>query len=139
MSLLNAEPPKPPTGVRKYVSIPLLILIVVLSVAIAGLLGYKFWNYSEERAVARFLTTLEQGDYREAYRIWQPSPSYTFQDFLASWGEQGDYGKIRNFQILGSRSKGPSTVIVTVRINNVEPPIDLVVDRATKGLAYSIF
>ena len=139
MSLLNAEPPKPPSGIRKYVSIPLLILIVVLAVAIVGLLGFKFWNYSEERAVSGFLTALEQGNYREAYNLWQPSPSYTFEDFLAAWGEQADYGKIRNFQILGSRSKGPSTVVVTVRINNVEPPIDLLVDRKTKGIAYSIF
>jgi len=30
-------------------------------------------------------------------------------------------------------------VIVVVRINSVDPPIDLLVDRKTKGLAYSIF
>ena len=51
----------------------------------------------------------------------------------------GDYGKIREFEILGSRSKGSNTVIVVVRINKVDPPIELLVDRKTKGLAYSIF
>jgi hypothetical protein len=118
---------------RKYVLLGLLVVIV------AGLLYYRFRNYPEERAVTHFLTTLEQGNYQEAYRLWQPSPSYSYRDFLHDWGAQGDYGKIREFEILGSKSKGPSTVVVTLKINNVDPPLDLIVDRQTKGLAYSIF
>jgi len=133
MTLLDAQPPKPPIKVGKYVLLGFLVLVV------AGLLYYRFRNYPEERAVARFLTTLEQGNYQEAYRLWQPSPSYSYQDFLGDWGAQGDYGKIREFEILGSKSKGPYTVVVTVKINNVSPPFDLIVDRQTKGLAYSIF
>ena len=133
MTLLDAKPPKSPIKVRKYVLLGLLIVVV------AGLLYYRFRNYPEERAAARFLTTLEHGNYQEAYRLWQPSPSYSYQDFLHDWGAQGDYGKIREFEILGSKSKGPSTVVVTLKINNVDPPLDLIVDRQTKGLAYSIF
>ncbi len=136
MTLLDAQPPKARAGIRKFLPLPLLLLLVLL---IAGLLGFRFRNYSEERAVARFLTTLEQGKYQGAYQLWQPSPSYTFTDFLHDWGAQGDYGKIREFEILGSKSKGSNTVIVTVRINNTDPPLDLLVDRRTKGLAYSIF
>ncbi len=136
MTLLDAKPPRLRTGIRKYLPLPILILIVLL---IGLLVGYRFWDYPEERVVSRFLTTLEQESYQEAYRLWQPSPSYAFGDFLHDWGEKGDYGKIREFQILRSKSKGPNTVIVTVRINNVSPPLDLLVDRRTKGLAYSIF
>ncbi len=139
MTLLDAKPPQPPkpaTGIQKYLPLPILILLVAL---IGSFLGYYFWNYREERAVSRFLTTLEREDYREAYRLWQPSPSYSFEDFLRDWGERGDFGKIRKFEILHSKSKGPNTVIVTVRINNVDPPLDLLVDRRNKGLAYSIF
>lgn len=134
MTLLDSKPPEPPSRKQRY----LLVLIPVLCV-VGGLLTYRFWNYPEERAVARFLTTLERGDYREAYRLWQPSPSYTYADFLHSWGDQGDFGKVREFRILGSKSKGSRTVIVTVRVNNVDPPLDLLVDRETKGLAYSVF
>jgi hypothetical protein len=101
--------------------------------------AYRLWDYREERAVSRFLNAVEQGNYREAYRLWQPSPSYSFDDFLHDWGEQGDYGRIRGFEILRSRSKGSSTVIVSVRINGVDPPLDLIVDRKTKGLAYSFY
>ena len=134
MTLLDAEPPKPQSALRKY--LPGVIALVVVT---GALLGYRLRNYPEERAVARFLTTLEEANFREAYRLWQPSPSYGFGDFMHDWGEQGDYGKLRQFEILGSKSKGSDAVIVTVRINGVDPPLDLVVDRRTKGLAYSPF
>lgn len=133
MTLLDAKPPAPSIKLWKPVVIGLVVVIV------ATALYFAFRNYPEERVVKRFLTTLEQGNYREAYRMWQPAPSYTYENFLHDWGEQGDYGKIREFSILGARTKGSDTVIVTVRINNVDPPLDLVVDRKTKGLAYSPF
>lgn len=133
MTLLDTRPPKS----RKFPKYA--VPVGLAAVAISVLLGFMFWNYPEERAVARFLNTVEQGEYREAYRLWQPSPSYTYDDFLHSWGDLGDYGKIREFKILGSKSKGSNTVIVAVRINNIDPPVDLLVDRKTKGLAYSIF
>ena len=134
MTLLDSQPPKPPNRKLRY-----LLALILVFLLVGGALGFRFRNYPEERAVARFLTTLKQGNYREAYRLWQPSPSYTYDDFLRSWGEQGDYGKIHEFEILGAKSKGSRTVIVTVRVNNVDPPLDLLVDRETKGLAYSVF
>jgi hypothetical protein len=133
MTLLDATPPKPPRKIRRYILVALAIIIVGAAVYVA------FRNFPEERAISRFLTALEQGNYREAYRLWQPSPTYSYADFLHDWGERGDYGKIRTFKILGSRSKGAQTVIVTVTINDEEPPRDLLVDRKTKGLAYSPF
>ena len=133
MTLLDAKPEKPKGILRRY-----LVLWILLLVGSAAILFILFRNYREERAVARFLTSLQQGQFREAYQLWQPGPSYTYEDFLAGWGEKGDYGKVREFEILGSRSKGSNTVIVVVRINQSRP-IDIVVDRKTKGLAYSVF
>ena len=138
MTLLDAKPPKPVTGIRKHVPLNVLILSAFLIAIIAGLLTFRFWNIKEEWAVSGFLTTIEQGNYQEAYRLWKPVPSYTFDNFIHDWGEKGDYGKIRQFEILGSESKG-SIAIVTVQINNVNPPLELVVDRKTLGLAYSNF
>ena len=138
MTLLDAKPPKPITGIRKHVPLSILILSAILIAIIAGLLAFRFWNFREERAVSRFMQTLEQGNYQEAYRLWQPTESYTFNDFIRDWGEKGDYGKIRQFEILGSESKG-SIAIVTVQINGVNPPLSLIVDRKTRGLAYSVF
>jgi hypothetical protein len=114
-------------------------VVAVFLMGLAILLAYRFRDWTEERAVERFLTAVEQGKYQEAYRLWQPSPSYSFNDFMHDWGEQGDYGKIREFQILGSRSRGSTSVVIRVRINHIDPPLDLVVDRNSKGLAYSPF
>ena len=138
MTLLDAKPLKPVTGIRKHVPLNVLILSAFLIAVIAGLVTFRFWNFREERAVNRFLTTLEQGNFQEAYRLWQPVRSYSFDDFLHDWGEKGDYGKIHEFEILRSESKG-AIAIVTVQINNVNPPLELVVDRKTLGLAYSNF
>lgn len=136
--LLDAEPPKPPGKIRRYVPLPLQILLILAFLGLAGFWAFHFWNWRQERAVSRFLTTLEEGKYPRAYQIWQPAPSYTYANFLNDWSEKGDYGKIRKFEILDSESKGQS-VVVTVRINNVDPPLDLVVDRKTNGLSYSPF
>lgn len=134
MTLLDAKSPKPQSAFHKYWPVMAIILM-----AIACLLAYRLRDFPEERAVDRFLTALERGDYQTAYRLWQPSPSYSFDDFMHDWGDHGDYGKITNFQLIQSRSRGSSTVVITVRINHIDPPLDLLVDRHTKGLAYSPF
>jgi hypothetical protein len=133
MTLLEAKPEKPKGLLRRY-----LVLWILLVVGTGSILFILLRNYSEERAVTRFLTALQQGQYREAYQLWQPGPSYTYEDFLSGWGEKGDYGRIREFKILGARSEGSKTVVVIVSINNT-PPIEIAVDRKTKGLAYSLF
>jgi hypothetical protein len=131
MTLLDATPPKPPRRIGRYILVALLVLIL------GGASYILFRNFPEEHAVSHFLTELEKGNYREAYQLWQPSATYTYDNFLHDWGENGSYGKIRSYKILGSRSKGAQTVVATVTINNEEPPLDLVVDRKTKGLAFA--
>jgi len=133
MTLLDAKPPRPPRPVGRYILLGLVVVII------ASLATYYFWDYPEERAVKRFLETVERGDYATAYRLWQPSASYTYEDFLKGWGLQGDYGKIKDFEIVDASSKGSETVVVTVIINHQTPPLQLLVDRETKGLAYSPF
>jgi len=133
MTLLDAISPKPPRKIGCHILIPLGVAIVV------GIAFIAFRNFLEERAVLRFLTTLEAGNYREAYQLWQPSDTYSYQDFLNNWGDRGDYGKIRSYRILGSQSRRQASVIVSVTINDETPPCELVVDRKTKGLAFSPF
>lgn len=133
MTLLDAKPAKPPRPIGRY------ILIGVFLALITPIAAYYFWDYPEERAVKRFLETVERGDYPTAYRLWQPSPSYSYSDFLKGWGMNGDYGKIKDFEILDASSKGSETVVITVTINHQTPPLQLLVNRETKGLAYSPF
>ncbi|MGH9451442.1 MAG: hypothetical protein ACRD11_13035 [Terriglobia bacterium] len=135
MTLLDAKPPKPKRGIFKYIPLPVVILIIIV---VAGLVAHSMWNFREERAVSRFLTTLEQGNFKMAYKLWQPATSYQYSDFLHDWGVNGDYGKIRSFEIIHSKSEGSHTVLVMVDINHREPLLSLMVDRKTKGLSYAI-
>ena len=132
--IFDAETPKPKTGLRKYW--PLLAAILVVGGVIAF---FALHDLPEKRAVANFLTQLQEGHYEQAYKLWQPASDYTYDEFLHDWGPQGDYGKIRDFKIVGAESKGSALVIVVVTINNQTPALSLVVDRKTKGLAYSPF
>lgn len=134
--IFDSEPPKPKTGIRKYIPLPLLIILIVVAVVIAY---FALHNLPEKHAVEHFLTELKDGNYKEAYTLWQPASDYSYQDFLQDWGPQGDYGKIREFRIDSVKSKGNEIVIVTITINNQTPPLSLVVTRKTKGLAYSPF
>ena len=132
--LFDSEVPKPKTGIRKYW--PLLAIVVI----VGGITGYLLLHIlPEKHAVDHFLTELKDGNYKEAYKLWQPAPDYSYNDFLRDWGPQGDYGKIRSFRIDSVESKGSELVIVIVTINNRTPALPLVVDRKTKGLAYSPF
>ena len=104
MTLFDATPPKPPRKIGRYVVIAVALLMI------GGVAYIALRNQPEEQAVSRFVTVLEQSDYRQAYQLWQPSSSYSYEDFLHDWGEHGDFGKVHSFKILGSRSKGaPST------------------------------
>ncbi len=134
--LLDAKPPKPPTGIRKYIPIWALVLIIAIAGAAAF---YSLVDLPEELAVEHFLRAVQQGRYQLAYKLWHPSSAYAYSDFMSDWGPKGDYGKIRTFKILGSRSKGTEIVIVTVRINGEDPPLHLVVDRQNKEISYSPF
>lgn len=132
--LFDSEPPKRKTGIRKYW--PLLVIVIV----VGGIIGYfALHNLPEKRAVEHFLTEVQEGNYQEAYKLWQPAPDYSYQDFMHDWGPQGDYGKVREFKIDGAKSRGSALVIVIVTINNQTPALALVVDRKSKGLAYSPF
>lgn len=130
--LFDSKPPKPKTGIRKYW--PWLVILVV----VGGVVGYfALHNLPEKHAVEHFLTELKEGNYKEAYELWQPASDYSYQDFLRDWGPQGDYGKIHEFKIISVKSKGSAIVIVTITINNQTPALALIVTRKTKGLAYS--
>ena len=73
MTLLDSKPPRPTSGIRKYIPLPILVLIIA---AIGMFVAYRLWDYREERAVSRFLNAVEQGNYREAYScLLYTSPS----------------------------------------------------------------
>ena len=113
-----------------------ILIGAVLSLLVGSLLTYWLWNWRQEAVAKRFLAALEQQDYREAYKLWKPSSSYRYQDFMRDWGPEGEYGKVERFEITGSRSRG-SGVIVSVRVNGQETRIW--VERKDKSMAFPPF
>ena len=110
-----------------------LLIALAVVVVVAPLLYYEFRNWPEERAVKRFLTALQQEDYKRAYELWKPAPSYRYQDFLRDWGKQSEFGKVTSFEITRSRDR-VSGVVVTARINQNEARIW--VEKRDKSLSF---
>lgn len=156
ISLLDPQPLPPPNPWPKRLALAAVLLAVV-----GGLLYWQFRYYPEKKQVERFMEALKAGDYRAAYRIWKPTPSYRFEDFLEDWGETTAIGRVRSYEIVGVESSralllqvpveggerrrtlqvegGSSGVIVLVRINGVDPPERIWVERKDKSLSFPPF
>jgi len=111
-----------------------LIFSIVLSLLLAGYLYYELKNISEERRASQFFAALQQEDYQEAYRIWQPTSSYHFDDFMEDWGRNGLQGPVYQYRIEDSRARG-SGVLVRIRVNDAETT-PLWVEKTAKSLSF---
>jgi hypothetical protein len=80
---------------------------------------------SEEHTIDHFMDAVTAGNFQLAYQIWKPhqGSSYTFQDFLADWGEKGYYGPLKSYrrEAAAEPRNGGSGVIVTVEISAFHP------------------
>jgi len=106
---------------------------IAIFIVVAPLLYYQFKNWPEERTAKAFLTALEEERYPDAYRLWNPGPSYTMTDFQTDWGKQSPYGKISDFKITRSHAVGTG-VIITALVNNKETRIW--VEKKDKSLGF---
>ena len=149
MAIFDGTDEEPKSKIRRYV-ITGLALVLLLS----GGVWYLFRFYPEKRTVEGFLQTVIRGDLQAAYHMWQPNPSYTFQDFVEhDWGPRGDYGPVRSFHIEDIQSSGGrgGGVIVVVAVSATAPfparddsaklrevkEVRLWVDRETKALRFA--
>ncbi len=109
-----------------------LVFIVILSV------GYHFYNYQQERAVAQFLDEVFSGRLDQAFSRWDlEGGSYRMEDFLKDWGRDGYYTRgVKSARVVDSDSRGP-VVVVYIEIETFQEPLALRVDRQTLKLSYS--
>ncbi len=118
MGLLASTSEEPKSKLRRY---------VITGIAFAALLTcfiwYLFHFYPEKHAAGRFFDTLVAGDFQTAYKIWKPSPSYSYQDFLEDWGPRGYYGPVKSYHIESAQSPqhGGSGVIIVVKLSPDQP------------------
>lgn len=157
MSLLNPPPPPPPLN-------PWVLRIAIaaaIAIVLAGGFYYAFRHRPHVQTVERFMDALVAGDYRQAYEIWQPSDSYTYQRFLLDWGKPSEWGEIREYEIVGVQGSGGKTfsvpdpvtgkrstitvggnfsgVLVGVRINRRLEPIYVWVENSDLSLSFPPF
>jgi hypothetical protein len=110
------------------------IAIAALCVMLAGYGYYEFKNYPEEHKTSQFFQALQQKEYDKAYRLWQPTSSYSFKDFSQDWGPDGLQGPVKEFHVTGSTARG-SGVVVRVMVNNSEN-VSLWVETKDKSLGF---
>lgn len=156
VSLLEPEQLPPPNPWPKRVAVGAVVLAVV-----AGVLYFQFRYYAEEALVESFMDALVAGDYQRAYQIWNPMPTYTYENFLEDWGETTSYGRLRSYEIVGVRAAGgmllrvpveggeerrtlqvggkSSGVVVSVRLNGQDPPVRLWVETNPPRLSFPPF
>jgi len=105
--------------IRRYV-----IMVVVFIALIAGATWYLLRYYQEKDTVRHFLNEVAAGNMQEAYKVWKPSPSYSFNDFLQDWGPNGYYGPVRSYHIERTTRRSDSNgvdVIVEVSSDKTFP------------------
>jgi hypothetical protein len=114
VTLLDAQEPGHHSKTLRY---------AVTGVAAFILLSFSLWYFvlrylPERRAVGNFMDDIVAGKYEDAYKIWKPQSSYTYDRFLSDWGEKGYYGPIRSYRIETARSpRGSSGTVVLVQIS----------------------
>ena len=92
MGLFDSTSEHPHSRIRRYLITTLVFILLIA--------GFVWWllRYHHEKVTARnFLNAVVAGKMEEAYRIWKPSATYTYKDFLEDWGPEGYYGPVHSY------------------------------------------
>jgi hypothetical protein len=114
VTLLDATPEEPHSKTLRY---------AVTGVAAFILLTFAFWYFvlrflGEKRAVSNFMDAVVAEKFEDAYKLWKPASSYTYDRFLADWGTHGYYGPIKSYRIENARTPQDSgSTVVVVQIS----------------------
>ncbi|MBZ5537796.1 MAG: hypothetical protein LAO31_17715 [Acidobacteriia bacterium] len=112
-------------------------LYAVIGLLIVLGLFYRYYNIFEERRINQFFDLVVAGDYPSAYKLWQPTPSYKYSDFLEDWGDSSFYAesKITSFHLESSHSKG-NVVVIKILLNG-KKEIALIVNKEDKHFSFA--
>lgn len=107
MGLFDSTDEHPPSKVRRYI-------ITAVAALVFTFIFVWYWpgdlRFHKERGVIdHFMHAVVAGNLQEAYKIWKPSSSYEYKDFLEDWGPHGYYGTIRSFKIDSTQGVDKST------------------------------
>ena len=122
MGLLDAGAEEPKSKALRY---------VVSGVALALFLGISMWYFlrytTEKHTVEHFMDAVVTGNSQQAYQIWHPHSSFSYQDFLSFWGPNGYYGPIKSYhlehleRLPSAAGAAPSGVVATIEVSPYSP------------------
>jgi hypothetical protein len=119
VGLFDATEEHPPSKARRY---------IITAVAFALLVFLFLWfpmglRFFRERGTIRhFMDAVVTSNLQQAYRIWKPSPSYEFKDFLEDWGPNGYYGPIKSYEIESTQGvKNSSSAAIVIAVSPYQP------------------
>jgi hypothetical protein len=134
VTLFDAVEQKPPSKARRYV-----ITVLVLILLLAGSLWWMLRFHAEKVTILHFMNAVIAGNLQQAYQIWKPSPSYSFNDFTQDWGPSGYYGPIKSFHLEKTEHHpGASGVVIKLELSPFQPfpeENDMVKQNKTKEVA----
>jgi len=116
VGLFDRDAEEPEAKLRRY---------ILTGIALAALVAIGLWYvlrfHTEKKTAEGFLQALVASDTQQAYRIWKPQPTYSYQDFLEDWGPTGYYGPVKSYRIeTAQQPKRASGVIVVVAVSPYE-------------------
>lgn len=121
MALFDGGEEHPAHKVRRYIITGLVFVALVV-----GFCWYLLRFHKEKNTVRHFLDAVAAGKMEEAYRIWKPAETYSYNDFLEDWGEQSYYGPVKSYRIEDAqeikRGSNPvSGVVIAVELSPYSP------------------
>jgi hypothetical protein len=118
VGLFDSTEEHPPSKVLRYI-----ITGVVFVALLAGFIAYQLRFHTEEKTLRHFMDAVVAGKMDDAYRIWKPSETYSFKDFLEDWGPEGYYGPIKSYRLEHIEKNKPnaSGVVATIELSPYQP------------------
>jgi hypothetical protein len=117
VGLFDSSEEHPPDKLRRY---------IITGAAFIALIAVGCWYllrfHTEKQTIRHFMDTVIAGNMDEAYRIWKPSETYSFKDFLEDWGPNGYYGPIKSYHIEDiEHLKDASGVVTVIELSPYSP------------------
>jgi hypothetical protein len=89
---------------------------LALATFLAGSVWWLLRYHTEKVTIRHFMNAVIAGNLKQAYQIWKPSQSYSFNDFVEDWGPSGYYGPVKSFRILKRPEHRPGGSGVFIKI-----------------------